>query len=131
MGAYFGWKLKERRSRLSAVCLFIGELSDRIRTGADIEKIVFNIGGSAGIFYENLSLCYESYALSEDDKKLLSEFLDGIGLGDTDSQIERCRVYKDIFASREREAEKQSKEKAGLYGKLGIFSGLFIAVMLV
>ncbi len=130
-GFYFGWRLKERRSRLSALKLFIGELSDRIRTGAQIEDIISSIGEAAGISYENLTPTFKTYALLDADKKLLSEFLSGIGLGDTESQVERCRVYAELFAGQETVAAEQVKEKSGLYGKLGIFSGLFIAVMLV
>ena len=130
-GAYFGWRLKERQKRLAALKLFIATLSDCIRTGKQIESIILEIGSAAGIAYENLTPTFEPYALLEEDKKLLDEFLSGIGLGDTQSQIERCRVYSEFFARREKEACEQVKEKAMLYGKLGIFSGLFIAVMLV
>ncbi len=130
-GAYFGWRLKERRSRLSAVCLFIGELSDRIRTGASVKSIISDVGSSAGIFYEDLDPKFEPHALLDADKKLLDEFLGGIGLGDTVSQIERCKAYYEVFARQEISAAEKEKEKAGLYGKLGVFSGLFIAVMLV
>ncbi len=130
-GAYFGWRLNERRSRLSAVCLFIGELSDRIRTGANIESIISDIGKPAGISCENLEPKFDPYALSKADEKLLAEFLGGIGLGDTESQIERCRAYSEVFRRQETSAAEQAKEKSGLYGKLGVFSGLFIAVMLI
>ncbi len=131
MGMYFGWRLKERRSRLSAIRLFIGELSGRIRTGSEIGDIISEIGDRAGITYESLTPSFEADYLLKNDKKLLSEFLEGLGLGDTESQCERCRVYSDLFLRQETSAAEQAKEKSGLYGKLGIFSGLFIAVMLV
>ena len=130
-GIYFGWRLKERRSRLSAICLFIGELSDRIRTGSEIGEIISEIGDRAGITYQDLTPCFEPDYLIKSDKKLLSEFFEGLGLGDTESQCERCRVYSDLFRGQETLAAEQAKEKSGRYGKIGIFSCLFIAVMLV
>lgn len=130
-GIYFGWRLKERKTRLSAICLFIGELSDRIRTGSEIGEIISEIGERAGITYEGLSPVFEPDYLLPCDKKLLTEFFEGLGLGDTESQCERCRVYSDLFRGQENLAAEQAREKSGLYGKLGIFSGLFIAVMLV
>ncbi len=130
-GIYLGWRLKERRARLAAICLFIGELSDRIRTGAEIGEIISDIGQPAGIAYKDLTPTFEPSFLTASDKKLLVEFLKGIGLGDTESQTQRCGVYAELFGRLEETAAHQAKEKSGLYGKLGIFSGLFIAVILV
>ncbi len=131
LGGYMGVRLRERRKRLGAIRLFIGELSDRIRTGSDIKTIVSEIGQDAGISFSELTPAFAPDSLNEGDKKLLAEFLQGIGLSDTESQTQRCKVYGELFAVQESKAALQVREKASLYGKLGIFSGLFIAVMLV
>lgn len=130
-GIYFGWRLRERKTKLSAICLFIKELSDRIRTGAPIEGIISDIGQPAGIYWKELRPDFDVYSLTKSDQKLLSEFLSEIGMGDTVSQVKRCDAYTQLFREQELRAKEQVKEKAGLYAKLGVFSGLFIAVMLV
>ena len=131
VGLLFSSAMRQRQKRLGAVCLFIEELSDCIRRGMELGTILSEKGRAAGISFEGLRPVISREGLSREDAKLLEEFFTPLGLGDTDSQLKRCEVYLELLRRQEAAAIAQAKEKSGLYGRLGFFAGLFIAIMLI
>lgn len=69
--------------------------------------------------------------LTKNDERILSEFFSGLGMGDSESQIKRCKTYYDIISNCKRDAEKDYAEKGKLYKSLGFFAGLGIAVIII
>ena len=130
--AGFLWSsgLRARQKRLQAICTFIEELSDCIRRGVSLITVVSQKGEAAGISFEGLKILISREGLKTEDITLLEEFFAPLGLGDTESQIKRCEIYLEMLRKRETAAANLVKEKSGLYGRLGFFAGLFLAIMI-
>lgn len=130
-GFHFSEALRTRQKRLSQFCLLVGDLSDGIRTGKELTQILSS--GDAGelVRLDGFEPSIKGDGLSKKDKAILEEFFSVLGMGDARSQITRCETYLELLKKQEENAEQQVKAKAALYGKLGFFAGLFIAVMVV
>lgn len=131
----FGFRMSERiRARyktLAEFCLLIGEASDRIRMGEELLHIFESKQARELVLFDQLAPTIKGVGLNKRDRELLEEFFASLGMGDAPSQIRRCETYLELLKKREEQAEQQAKAKASLYGKLGFFAGLFIAVMVV
>ena len=130
-GFYKAAELKSRQKRLLSICLFIEAASVRIRMGEEIKSIVSSIGGDAGFFAKDYDFFVLPDSLKPADIKLADDFLKGIGMGDTEAELKRCQTYKELFEREYKDAETQMKEKGSLYGKLGVFIGLLIGIVLI
>ncbi len=130
-GFYMSSRLRERHKRLFALCVFIDEIGDRIRTGEEFFKIIEASGAAVGIYVEGYGIRISREGLEPRDIALLEEFFAKLGMGDTDSQLRRCEVYGELLRRQEVAARTQVTAKSGLYGKIGFFSGLFISVLLI
>ena len=124
-------KLRVRQRTLAQFCLLIGEASDRIRTGEELLRIFESKEARELVIFDRLVPKIRGNGLNKRDRELLEEFFSMLGMGDAPSQIRRCETYLELLKKREEQAEQQVKAKAALYGKLGFFAGLFIAVMVV
>ncbi len=135
VGAAFGIRAAERLclryKKLFAHCLFIGEAADMMRLGAELCEI-YSLPSARGL------LCADGYSaqliedgLGKEDVRLLSEFYSSLGMSDLEAGIARCKTYKEIVEKRLSEAEHQMKSKSRLYSILGVFSGLFVAILLM
>lgn len=131
VGFYMSSGLRERQRRLSSLCVFIDEISDRIRTGEELYRIIEASGSAVGIYAEGYGTRISPEGLEPRDITLLEEFFSRLGMGDTDSQLKRCEVYRELLMKQESAARAQVNAKSGLYGKLGFFAGLFISVLLI
>lgn len=130
-GLKLSGKLTARENKLKGFYLFIREISDRIKTGEELTSIYESKRAEGLITTEGFKVVLCEDALNSQDKKLLTEFFSFLGMGDTNSQISRCEIYSELLIKRLEEAEKEAKEKAKLYTSLGIFSGLFIVILLI
>lgn len=131
VGFYMSSSLRIRQKRLTAICLLIEEISDRIRTGEELSDILNSSGKEAGIFRRGYDTVVSPEGLNILDIRLTEKFFSKLGMGDTDSQIKRCGIYFELLKNKESEAIKQAKEKSALYCKLGVFAGLLIGVLLI
>ncbi len=131
IGFYMSSNLRERQKRLGAVCIFIEEISDRIRAGEELSRIIERYGAAAGIYVDGYGTRIARDGLNAQDISVLEEFFSNLGMGDTDSQLKRCEVYKELHKKQETTAREQVNAKSGLYGKLGFFMGLFVSVLLI
>ena len=52
-------------------------------------------------------------------------------MGDTETELKRCETFKELFKKELYNAETELKEKGRLYGKLGIFFGLLVGIVLI
>lgn len=130
-GFYIASGLRERQKRLAALCRFIEELGDRIRAGEELLKIIGESGPDAGVFLDGYDIRTDNSRLDKQDAELMEGFFLKLGFGDTDSQIKRCEVYRELLSGRERLARENAAKKSELYGKMGFFIGLFAAVILI
>ena len=130
-GFYKAAALRNRQKRLSDICLFIEAATDRIRVGQDMKSIINLLGDKAGFYTEDYNLCVRQENLTESDIHLAEEFLRGLGMGDTQTELKRCEAYKELFKKELCSAETLFKEKGMLYGKLGVFMGLLVGIVLI
>lgn len=124
-------KLCVRQKKLYGICLFTDEAKERIRVGEEMEKIINSVGDRAGLHKEGISIKIDGEGFNSGDVLLINEFLSGLGMGDTTSQLKRCENYSGLFERLLREAENDAKSKATVYRKLGIFAALLIGVVLI
>ena len=124
-------KLRQRYKKLNEYSICIGEISDGIRTGAELERI-FSQPKAAALFDANgYHISVKEQWLTGEDTKLLEEFLLLLGMGDTEAQISRCSTYRELVRKRACEAEENMRSKSRLYSVLGVFSGLFVAIIFI
>ncbi len=69
--------------------------------------------------------------LNNDDKKVVSSFLENLGMGDTENQLNICNMYGKELLSRLDKARQETQEKTRVFKNLGFFIGLGIAIILV
>ena len=120
-----------RQKRLQEICLFIDSVADRVRVGDEMHSIIESAGGSAGFYKDGYNIFVKEDNLRNTDIKLATDFIHGLGMGDTQSQLKRCETYSELFKRELKIAEKEVKEKASVYGKLGVFIGLLIGIVLI
>ena len=113
------------------ICLFIDSAADRIRVGEGMKSIIDSVGGKSGFYTKDYRLCVLPDSLNEAEIRLAEEFLNGLGMGDTETEIKRCETYKELFRKELQVAELQLREKGSLYGKLGIFFGLLMGIVFI
>ncbi len=135
VGAAFGIRaserLRQRYKRLYKHYLFIGDTADMMRLGADVTEIyqcekakelISAVGYTAEVIEDGLG---------REDLQILSQFYGELGMGDLEAGISRCETYRDILQKQVAAAENELRGKARLYSMMGVFSGLFIAILLM
>ena len=130
-GFYKAATLRFRYQRLMNICLFIESAAARIRVGEGMKSIIDSVGGKSGFYTKDYRLCVLPDSLNEAEIRLAEEFLNGLGMGDTETEIKRCETYKELFRKELQVAELQLREKGSLYGKLGIFFGLLMGIVFI
>lgn len=130
-GFYQANKLGVRQKRLLSIYNFINEASEKIRVGEEMKKIIEKYGTAAGIYKKGYDLYIGEDGLSVGDISLANEFLSGLGMGDTEYELKRCENYSRLFKKALTVAESETKEKASVYRKLGVFAGLLIGIVLI
>ncbi len=135
VSAAFGFlkanKLRLRQKRLSAIYTFIIETAERIKIGEEMEKIIETLGASAGIHKKGYNIYLSEEGLSALDISLAKEFVSSLGMGNKEYEIKRCENYSLLFKKTLSAAETENKEKASVYRKLGIFTGVLVGIVLI
>lgn len=124
-------KVKARHKKLTDYCLLLSEISDRIRTGTELFVVLKDEKARELVVVDGLDIKASKGAINAKDRSILDEFFSRLGLLDTRGEIDRCKTYLELIKKQQTLAEAEVKSKAGLYSKLGLFTGLFIAVILV
>ncbi|MBO7217937.1 MAG: hypothetical protein J6V50_04475 [Clostridia bacterium] len=130
-GLRASFSLKERKEKLSEFILLIDEIEDMIRQGAALEIIYKSERAKRLLNVSGYLASPKEEGLKTGDVKLLSEFFSKLGMGDSKSALTLCEDYGKIVGKKFSESEKQVGEKAKLYSLLGVFFGIFIAILLV
>ncbi len=134
----FGISLsKDLKGRMQSLNWFVNltdEVAEKIRySSAELPQIVRSIYNYDTYLSvdEPFRVYLKNTGLDKDDKRMIEEFFAGLGLGDTESQIKRCGIYKRQLLRRYENADRQYTEKSKLYKKLGFFGGLTIVIILI
>lgn len=134
----FGISLsKDLKGRMQSLNWFVNltdEVAEKIRySSAELPQIVRSIYNYDTYLSvdEPFRVYLKNTGLDNDDKRMIEEFFAGLGLGDTESQIKRCGIYKRQLLRRYENADRQYIEKSKLYKKLGFFGGLTIVIILI
>ena len=123
--------LRERVKALGKYMMLIDEMEDNIRLKIGIEEMFSSLLIKELLTYENYKVEFKKEGLGKGDIKLLEDFFAKIGFGDTTSQTELCKLYKELVGKKEKEAEQETQQKAKLYSVLGFSFGLFAAILLI
>lgn len=67
--------------------------------------------------------------LSFSERKTIANFFNFLGKSDENNQKNQIESYEKIFSDYFEKAKQDCSLKAGLYGKLGIYAGLFLAIL--
>ena len=123
--------LRQRKRKLSEFALFIEECKDMMRLGRELSYIFESDRAKRLLNVSGYSVTVIDEGLTAEDKRLLTEFFSGLGMGDLQSTVALCENYREIVAKRAADAEKNAEEKSRLYSLLGLFSGIFLAIILI
>ena len=96
-----------------------------------MKSIILSIGTPAGFYMDGYNISFSKENLKQSDILLAEDFIKGLGMGDTESELKRCQTYKELFEREYKDAQQQTREKGALYGKLGIFIGLLFGIVLI
>jgi len=86
-------------------------------------------------FYVNPQTCLKNSAKElipdSGDRKLFSEFIDGFGVSDTESQLNHITLYTEIFEEHLENAREENRKKRKLFVFLGLFAGITLSLILL
>lgn len=110
--------------------LFITKVGEQIRLSEnEIPEILANTLPNGVLVQEENVVFDKSYCLSENDKKIISEFIGEVGMGDASSQYRRCSIYKQFLEEKRKEALTETYEKNRLYSMGGWMVGLALSFL--
>ncbi len=116
-------ELKLRWKKLQHIIKGLSALKEKIRTNmGEIESLLTSSFNEYPINYRHLE---------NSDIELLEEFFSGIGMSDTKTEYERCELYINLLSAKAEEAGQNHKELGKLYRNIGLFSGVFICIILL
>jgi len=72
---------------------------------------------------------HQLFFLAENEAAVICEFFSVLGSSDCKNQTEQISGFEKIFDGLSASAKADSKTKGNLYGKLGVFLGLFVAIL--
>lgn len=135
VGASFGLKaslkLSARYKRLVDFYIFLGEICDCMRVGYDIEGIFAKESAEKLFTLNGYKITPKTSNLQKKDTEILEEYLSNLGMTDLEAGINRTEVYRALLQKQIEQAEGEMKEKSRLYSLLGIFAGIFVAIILI
>lgn len=80
------------------------------------------------VLIEEKSLCFLKF-LSFSERQTIANFFNFLGKSDENNQKNQIESYEKIFSDYFEKAKQDCASKAGLYGKLGVYAGLFLAIL--
>lgn len=131
VGIYFSKMLIKRKKRLGEMLLFVTSAAEWIRSGTEVGEIISKEGAKAGVFEDEIGIKTDFDGFAKRDTEIIRDFFSAFGMGDTESQVKRCKTYAGLLELQLAEAERQVKQKSGLYGKMGFLAGLFAVIILI
>ena len=144
IGFSLSGKLRTRCNFLRAFLDFLCNLEANIRfSGEDIFSLieksatnnildVFKNNTSSKEFWLNsLSKIPFDYGLKNEDFSLLKDFGAVLGLTDVDGQLNHIQLYKNLFDTQLKKAEKEYTSKSKLYKVISFYAGTAIVLMII
>ena len=65
------------------------------------------------------------------DKKLFGDFVSGLGISNTDAQMDHIRLYEELLTRQIAEAEEDYTKRSKLCVSLGLFAGVTLSLLLI
>jgi len=139
VGHYLCLKLYKRRDTLSEFDRLFDEAANRMCYTYGSLAEVFNSNFAGFKFDAKEPFASQWYALvqrysdtlSDDDKRILTEFSTEIGDGDLSAQLKRIRLYQSLIKERQKSASDEVNLKAKLYRAIPFSVGLVIAILII
>lgn len=147
-GIYLSNSLYKRVTMLSAMRLFIEDISVQIRyKQADVFwvlKHAASMSFAKDLPFKNelykinheldeatVNQIFQNHNVSDDDKKLISEFICGLGKSDISGQLSHCEMYAKLIQDQGKTAKKEADEKGRLYRTLSLLGSAAVAILLI
>lgn len=122
--------LKKRAETLTKLILSMDAFIQYIRIGNDDINTILKRNLPKGI-----TVCREGiYAegkmgLNDEDRTLLNEFFKEMGMGDRESEINRCESYKILIEKQLKKAEMDIDEKYKVFSYCGFMTGIVLSLL--
>ncbi len=149
IGNSFSQRISNRIKCLSEVMEAISRMKSLISfSGLNIQKVVQD--GFENTYFEKLFSYkavetddfYEwwnnaldhidkSTGINKEDKDLLHNFGNGLGITDTEGQLTHLELYKELFSRRLNNAKESQREKGKLYRVLGFSLGCAVTLVIL
>ncbi|HHZ05686.1 MAG TPA: hypothetical protein GX401_02685 [Clostridiales bacterium] len=151
LGILLSKRLITRASFYEQMITFISNLQTQIRYSSDVltnilsrehsrilepllSNTVVHLGDGttfARAWGDSVSNLPTYFGLNKDDKSLLADFGNGLGVSDVDGQLSHCEMYKQLFSDRLSQMKQDNDKKVKLYRCLGVFSGMALALLII
>ena len=116
-------ELKQRSKKLHSFKKSVITLKEKIRTNSgEIENLLI---GSFNEFPPDYRY------LEKEDTDILEDFFKDIGMSDTTTEYKRCELYISLLSQKAEDADRNFQELSKLYRSIGLFSGIFIFIILL
>ena len=69
--------------------------------------------------------------LYKEDKELLCGFFERLGMYELEAAVKNCSVLSGLLLKKTNDAEVEMRSKSRLYSALGLFGGIFAALILI
>ncbi len=120
-----------RYKKLLGFYLFTEEISERMMMGEELRKIYAGEKAKGLIRVSGYSAEVISDGLLNEDIELLRNFFGSLGMCELDAAVKSCAVLSELLLKKVNDAEEQMRTKSRLYSALGLFGGIFAALILV
>lgn len=122
--------LKIRVDFINSLILCTDKISQYIKMGtAEKSEILKNVL-PAFLSYENGEIKTDkSIKITEEDRRLIGDFFEGLGMGDIEAERTRCLAFKGLFEKQLYDAEKQVLSKHKLFSVGGFLVGIILSFM--
>ena len=116
--ALFSWLASQREN---APLVFLKECADRCAQGQFFPQAL-----RESVVAAKYALC-----LTDDDQQLLLRFGDTLGTTDIEGQLAAIDLYQNLMEGRLHEAGDRKKTLGKLYQRLGLLSGIGLAIVIL
>ncbi len=126
-------RLTARRKALDLLILNLGEISSRIQLREEKRSILLKVFGPPFTVSvkSDVDLIVSCPCFNQVDSTLLNEFIEKLGMGDVDSQLELCNKYAQLIKRRADEALQSEKKLANVYRTCGVLAAAALVVLFI
>ncbi len=115
--------LIETEFAIDAICVYIR------MSNCDIDIILADTLPKGMEFDGQGLIADNALCLTNEDTGIITAFLDGLGMTDTESELKRCASFKDLITAQRKKAQQDAEERYKLFLICGWLTGIILSLL--